>query len=582
MRMNQETLLHWFRQIHLFSFLSEGEAQEALEACEFLEFEPGEFILSKGDLDDHLYLVYEGEVSLFVRKGEERFGVGRCGTGDYFNVEAAIWGPPAEIYARALRPCTVYRMPRSVLTALQVRHPAMRALLNLIVRARRRGRVLRPPWMKPHELLTLYERPHFAWLLFRLWGPFALLAGAASFLLLWLFFPEMEILLWSLAGMLGLLGMGWMAYLILEWRNDAAVVTSLRAMFIGRVVLVYESRQEIPLPMIVAVEVYTSFLDRVLGTGDVIVRTEGPSLRMEKVPSPYLWERVLKDYQTRHQRQRYREEEERVQRALRERLQLPTPPEPPKVEAPELEEQVAQPAWWKVLWNAWFGSRVEEGSIVTYRKHWYFLLESVWLPLLGFVGLMVVWAVHLLGIWKVFSWVTLTYMTVLIAVFLFLVFLWFYIEWHNDYYQITDSQVVDYKKIVLGPEQRHTAPLLEIRSLDYEHPGLLARLLDFGNVYIYTGGDKPLVFRHVANPAQAQYDIFLRMEQLRRRKAMEAWQKERERFIEWLAAYHTLAKEAFTPPSLSPKKEDESEEPHQEGPHWFTPPPTYPEPPPSY
>lgn len=583
--MNQDDLLHWFHQIHLFTFLSEDEAQEALEACERMEFEPGEIILGPGDWDQHLYLVYEGEVSLFLRDVEgQPVGLGRCGTGDYFNVEAAVWGGETEIYARALRPCTVYRMPREIFVDLQKQHPDMRRLCHLVARARYRGRVHRPEWMKPHELLTLHERPHIAWLLFRAWLPLALGLGGLGFLALVPLFPEINTLLFLAALGLFLAGGGWFLYLILEWSNDVAVVTSLRAMFIGRVVLVYESRQEIPLPMVVAVEVYTGLLDRMLGCGDVIVRTEGPSLRMEKVPLPHLWEAVLSDYRRRHQRQRYREEEERLERALRERLNLPMPPEPPKAEAPELEEAPPPLSWWKGLWNAWLGSRTEEGSIITYRKHWYFLLESAAFPVLGFMGLMLLWILHLAGWVRLFSWYSLLVMTGMVSIFLFLIFLWAYIEWRNDYYQITDSQVIDYKKIVFGPEERHVAPLLEIRSLDYEHPGLLARLLDFGNVYIYTGGDEPLIFKHVANPARAQYDIFLRMEHLRRQRAMEEWQQERQRFLEWLAAYHNVAKEAFTPPStpLPPQSETEEGKPQPKERPPGTPPPAFsPKPPPS-
>jgi len=231
-----------------------------------------------------------------------------------------------------------------------------------------------------------------------------------------------------------------------------------------------------------------------------------------------------------------------------------------------------------------FGARVEEGSIITYRKHWYFLLQGGCFPILASVAALMVALLHWVGVWKIFSLSTVTILAGLTWIFAFILFLLAYWEWRNDYYQITDTQLVDFKKIILGPEQRHTAPLTEIRSVDYEHPGFLARLLNFGNVYIYTGGDEPLVFQDIANPAQAQYDIFLRLDHLQRRREMDQWARERQRFIEWLATYHKLAREAFRPPSgpspsgsSSPSRGQEhpsapSSESEEEPP-WAVPPP---------
>lgn len=549
--MNQDAVVHWLRQIHLFSGLSEDEARTVLTHSIREEYEAGRVFLRRGDWDDHLYVVYEGEVSLWVYNDRgERQGLGRCISGDYFNVEAAVWGGEAEVYARALRPCVVYKIPRAVLEYVKERDPKVVPLLELVARARERGRVRRPVWLKPHELLTLYERPHKMALVYQMGAPLMVAWLGVAFWAWWLFMPAFEVLIW--AGATVILGAFlWAIYLVLEWRNDVSVVTSLRVAYVERVVLVYESRQEIPLHMIVAHEVYTSFLDRVWGMGDVIVRTQGPSLRLPHVPKPEAWDRVLTDYRKRHLRRRYVEEEERVERALRERLELPLPEPPKPAPAPELEERAQPLPWWVALWHTLFGARVEEGSIITYRKHWYFLLQGGCFPILASVAALVVALLHWVGVWKIFSLSTVTILAGLTWIFAFILFLLAYWEWRNDYYQITDTQLVDFKKIILGPEQRHTAPLTEIRSVDYEHPGFLARLLNFGNVYIYTGGDEPLVFQDIANPAQAQYDIFLRLDHLQRRREMDQWARERQRFIEWLATYHKLAQEAFRPPPAS-------------------------------
>ncbi len=554
--MAQDSLVQWLRSIHLFSGLTEEEAQAFLQECERLEVPSGHRFFTENDPDSHLYLVYKGEVLLWtwVEVKDERrpMSLGRCRKGDYFNVEAAVWGLPATCNARALVPTVVFRIPYTALAEWRKAHPDLDWLLRMVDRARERGRLRRPYWMTPEELLTIYTRPHRVVLYLRMWLSVVLVGVALAFLLWWAATPQFQSLLLG-SGLAVLAAVAWAVYVYLEWRNDAIAITPLRAVKIERYVLVYEAREEVLLNMLVAQEVATGWFDRLWGMGDIVLRTEGPSTVLRHIPRPELVARVLEEYRDRWARLRLRDEYERMAAALRERLNIK--PKEEETQAPPAEEEQPPPlSPWKAFWRRAFASRVEEGAVVTYYRHWFFLVWPLFWPFLLVLTLAILTFARALDLIQVFSLKTLGYVTLGGSALFLLYALWHYVEWRNDYYQITPDRVIDVKRFIIGREQRHTAPLEEVRSIDYEQPNLLARLLNFGNVFIYTGGDQPLVFTEVASPAQAQYDIFQRLSARQRQKLIEQWKQERERFLEWLAVYHDLAKEVFgAPPSPGPE-----------------------------
>lgn len=546
--MVQDPRIVWLRRIHLFSSFTEEDAVAFLADGEMLHVPAGEVIFREGDPDSHLYLVYQGEVMLWTylegKEGElHSMGLGRCRSGDYFNVEAAVWDIPAQCFARALRPTVLFRISHEALRGWRNRYPDLDALLRLVDQARERGRTRRPYWLLPHELLTVYVRPHFMAFVYRLWISLALMGVAFALFLWWFLVREYVFVLLLALGVAGL-ALLWAVYQFLEWRNDASAVTPLRAVQIERVLLVYEAREEIPLHMMVSKEVATGVFDRIFGMGDVIVRTQGPSLRLRQVPHPELIDRVLEEYGSRQRALRFREERAQMEAALRERLNIPKPGE--AAEIVELKEEQPPPVpTWRAVLHRWFGTRVEEGGVITYYRHWFFLLLNAAWPIVLFVLTMVLWCGHLFRFMTLFSWRSLAYLTLGLMGLGLILFLYAYWEWRNDLYQVTPTQLVDLKRVLWGPEERHTASIGEVRSIDYEQPTFLARLLNYGNVYIYTGGDQPLVFAEVAAPAQVQYDIFQRLDAWQQQKLLEQWNQERARFLEWLATYHDLAQEVF-------------------------------------
>jgi hypothetical protein len=128
-----------------------------------------------------------------------------------------------------------------------------------------------------------------------------------------------------------------------------------------------------------------------------------------------------------------------------------------------------------------------------------------------------------------------------------------YIDWRDDVFQLTPTQVIDIDRKPFGRLSRRSAPLENILSIEYERKGIFQMLFNFGTVYI-TVGNTQLTFNEISRPADVQQQIFARMgahaEELRQREIDE----ERERMTEWFKIYHEesqskdTTKQLRTPP----------------------------------
>ncbi len=92
-------------------------------------------------------------------------------------------------------------------------------------------------------------------------------------------------------------------------------------------------------------------------------------------------------------------------------------------------------------------------------------------------------------------------------------FIWYlyqFMDWNNDIYQVTSEQVMDVKRTPLGREDRKTAMLENILSINYRRRGLIGVLLNYGTVNIQVGTES-LIFDYVRDPSSVQREIFRRM-----------------------------------------------------------------------
>lgn len=89
-----------------------------MEICRELRFDPGEFIIRKGDLGDSFYLVINGQVSVHFRDT-----VLKRGRGQYFGEMSLIddWPRSADVKAHVTTRCLV--LTREAFQDLVRKHP---------------------------------------------------------------------------------------------------------------------------------------------------------------------------------------------------------------------------------------------------------------------------------------------------------------------------------------------------------------------------------------------------------------------------------------------------------------------------
>jgi len=243
---------------------------------------------------------------------------------------------------------------------------------------------------------------------------------------------------------------------------------------------------------------------------------------------------------------------EAMKQAMRESLGLA----PREQGQPAQQKQVVQseykPGLLQVLFSNIFKIRYEDNGIITYRKHWYVLIKTTFLP----ASLLVV----LLGasLYELFRLVmgklsnspsvsSIGDILVVLLVGVLIVFGWWfyqYLNWQNDIFQVTPEQVIDIDKTPLGSEERRVAPLENILSTEYKRIGLSQVILNYGNVYITVGGAQ-IVFNDVSDPPTVQQDIDQRRIAIISQKKAAETRAERERLADWFAAYHRDS-ESFT------------------------------------
>jgi len=317
-------------------------------------------------------------------------------------------------------------------------------------------------------------------------------------------------------------------------------VTSQRVINQERVVLLYDSRQEAPLNAVLSVTTSTDQWGRWLKYGDVIVRTYAGVIVLPKLANPQQVVALIEGEWARARVNRTAMEKAAIAKMLRERLGMNragaaaavNQPVTPQVEPGELQR----------LFANLFRMRFESGSTITYRTHWFFLLRHIFFPTLIFLAVWVVFFLRAAGVFAILSVGAMFALTLLGSLVVGLWWLYQYTDWRNDYYVISDDQVLDVYKKPLGREERQAAPLRNIQSIEFKRIGLLGLLLNYGTVYIRVG-DANLTFDYVFNPADVQQELFRRIAERDYKDKRSAEEKELQRTLDLFQIYHRVAEE---------------------------------------
>lgn len=555
------------QQTPLFSHYETENVAELADLFQPVRYHAGETVFNIGDAPEGFYLIFEGRVDLMIPEPREFVAFARLLRGDFLGEEALLYEQDRPYRAVAQEETILLRLDTEAFLQICDQYPSLVRYLEVSVDSRRLSVQKSFPWLGENETIYVITRRHRIILWARLFIPvaFSIAVGFFSASLQFAWFPGQS--LGIIAGAIGLpITLGWLVWTYLDWRNDYFLVTNRRVVWVEKVTLIYDSRQEAPLNTIMSVGVEKTRVGSLLGYSDVVVRTYVGTLRMQEVAHAEVISNMIESYWHRSETFNRRRESRAMERKLRQKLHLPLPegeepPEPEKMQAPgrtDVEDtlEAREPGFLSWLFSDFMRLRYESGGTITYRKHWFVLIRTTWIPGLGFALTLslIVWRFSG-GLDFLPLGPTLVALLIVLAVF-FLWLLYHYIDWRNDIFQLTYDQIIDIDKKPLGKVQRRSAPLENVLSIEYERLGFWGLLFNFGTVYISVGNTR-LTFDYVYNPSEVQQDIFYRMgERLEEVRQFEI-ESQRERIAEWIASYHRKSDELRNLRRNAPPEEDD-------------------------
>lgn len=544
MPQDKENVLNVLKKSHLFIGLKNDVISALAEKFAVTSLKEGQVLFQEGDEAENFYIVYRGAVEVYREiyvdedQPNQHEYVAILYPGDYFGEEALLTGRKRSACVKALESSILFTLDSEAFHEMLHTNPLVERNLHMIMQSRRLARRLKFDWLIPGEVIYLIQRKDFLFLLSHLIAPIGVIllslvffAGALSLGTTFPFFVGLSVLI---------VGALWTIWQVVDWSNDYYIVTNERVIWLEKIILLSDSRQEAPLYSILSIGLSSDQIGRILGYGDVNVRTFTGAITMRDVAHPQQIADLIQEHWDRSKSVQRQEKIEDIRQTIRKRMGLPVtaPPAKPTVPAPAAEETPKPARKLPAIFDDFIKMRYEDGDTITYRKHWIVLILQTGIPFLATIFTSILLFVNFTG---QFNQILTPTVRLFLLFFLFLGALgWFmytYVDWRNDIYRITPDQIFDIERKPLSHEEKRAAPLDNILSLEVERATLLGILFNFGSVVADVSGTK-FIFRDIFNPAQAQQDIFRRMDARRRKKQVEQDAKDTARLAEWLEIYH--------------------------------------------
>ncbi len=544
--------------VPLFSALDDDQLSEVESNLKPVNIASGNPIFEPGQALQGLLILKSGVADLFSPAGEvlKQYHRGDL-LGDEILQDYSIY----QNSALAQTSCELLFYPLSLLRSAQRQFAGFAETAQVM----RESRVLseRTPlaWLQKGETVQLMTRKH----------PFFLFLGGllpivvfALVLLFTQFLPvitsKTQLVVLPIAFVISAI---WLLWNLHNWANDYYLITSKRIIWMEHLSGLYDSRQEAPLSTLISTGIETSRDGSVLGFSDVLLRTYMGDIRFKRVAHAQAIAKMVEAYWYGRKQKATDLDEASIRSALRKKfgkaIQEVTPAEIEReVQATLLAEPVRDSDFNDWLFQDFLKVRFEMGDTITYRKHWWVMLRSTFLPFLGILTAF--------GILAAASSYRINFlnhqMLMIIAVFFLLsmLFWWFYAytDWKNDIFIINPTQIIDIDRRPFGKESRRVAPLDSILSIHYEKKGILQVMLNYGTVFISVGNQQ-LTFDDVYEPSVVQQEIFARMGDRQEAINHSEAEAEKDRLAQWFRLYHeeisaTEPEEAINLPLESPDK----------------------------
>jgi uncharacterized membrane protein YdbT with pleckstrin-like domain len=533
--MNRKEIFKFLRELYIFNALQDHELQSVVRIFESRTYLDGEMIFREGDTGDYFYLIVSGNVVLSrLQEGP----LGTLGRKDNLGEEALLYDQPHSATAAAQGDCVLLRINQKLFYRLLEKYPPVYEVLRVLTRSCAIAREKKFPWLRENELIRIIQQKHIAVVVQRMLLPafFTFIALVVLSLL------SVNMLLYVLPPIFFIFSVIW---LWIDWGNDYYIVTNQRLVWIEKVIWFSDQHNEAPLESILSVNTRSNQFQRWLGYADVVVRTYTGNITMRDVAHPQQLADIITAYWYLAEERAGQQDISEVRTALRRRLGYEeTPPEElhiHKIEAPPVRNSTSE------LDNQegglfsgiehLFKTRFEIDGVITYRKHLFVLFKELWFLVLVFIGLVLFLIARLVNLVS-FPSTRDVFMLNLIYILVSGPF-WLYkvLDWANDRFMLTRDEIIDIDKKPLGREEKRSAPLDNILSLDFKRANIIQRMFNYGTVSINVG-DVKLDFNNVARPDLVQQEISDYLYAARRRKEEQDNQRRREDMVEFLAAYH--------------------------------------------
>lgn len=515
------------KEMALFRDIPEEELAEI--AARFLEYSVGrgELLYEQGDRAENFYIVVSGLLRSEQVGAHGKVAVSALEEGDPFGARSLLLDGAAESRVKALRNCQLLYLPHPDLVKLLANLPELGQRLSVVAAGRRLKADVDFDWLGKDELVHFVARKHVAYLWTRIARAMAL-AIAGLLIFYYAISATSGQFNWFVASAALIFGsVLWAIWEVLDWRNDYYILSDQRVVWLEQVLLRSSSRIEAPLDSVQAVNTHTSLLGRLMGFGDIIIRTYTGTVLMPSVTDPQNTKYLIEEYITRARKNKRDAKHDSIRQAVRESLGIApqngaTRPQGANLHLVDHTERFQL-----------FKTRTLDGDKIIYHKHWFTLFSSLLLPAIFMVAALFVLNIFYGGLPASGT----GWLLILAAIGLPLgVMVYRYVDWQNDIYLVTSDNLMDSEKKPLGSLVTKSAPLANVLSLENHREGIIGLLLNFGVVRIGVG-DSSLDFENVHNPAQVQQDIFARMEALKYKLEQKKGDDERARMTEWLRVY---------------------------------------------
>ena len=397
-------------------------------------------------------------------------------------------------------------------------------------------------WLVPDEKLQLISRRHKIIPVLRLISINA--AGLAAFaLLLFAAFTSKDFsqLLMVLAFLVLLGGILSSVWGVAEWANDIFIITNHRVIAQRQLYGFFDSRQESPTSAILSTGYDTSLMGRLIGYGTVNLRSYTGEIFFKKLPFPQTIFEYLEYLRGRVTEEKKAEEKKLIQSTLSGRLGGAVQNSAVNIKpstfstSPTMTYQSGSIQDWLARF---FQLRQEKGNSIIYRTHWWILVRKTFVPFLLLLILFLGFVGRLLGMFASLPEIPFYTATLVLTVISALWWIYQYYDWYNDQYILTKDQLVDVSRKPLGYEDRRSAPVKNIQTVEFKRKGLIGLMLNYGTVRIQIGNEE-LTFDDVYAPSQIQGEIYLHLKKFQD----EQQRLEGQRMAEWITTYDQLKRD---------------------------------------